>query len=96
MILYSLYVVGYITSCVLAAPSSRYVVHEKRDNIASHWTEREFEVDGRSVIPLSIGLAQQNLENGYDFLMDVSAPDSLNYGKHWSAEKVASICFQPS
>jgi tripeptidyl-peptidase-1 len=71
-------------------------VHERRDSIASHWAERDFEVDGCSVIPLSIGLAQQNLENVYNFLMDVSDPDSQNYEKRWSAEKIASICFQPS
>jgi len=30
-----------------------------------------------------------------EFLMDVSHPESPNYGKHWSAEKVADM-FAPS
>ncbi|KAH8820611.1 peptidase S8/S53 domain-containing protein [Xylogone sp. PMI_703] len=38
---------------------------------------------------MSIGLAQQNLDKGYEFLMDVSHPDSANYGKHWSMDQIA-------
>jgi len=41
-----------------------------------------------ATIPLSIGLAQSNLAHADQFLMDVSYPDSPNYGKHWTPKKV--------
>ena len=72
-----------------AVPTTRYAVHERRDiSLSSQWMEQDVKVDRYSVIPISIGLVQQNLENGQDFLMDVSHPDSPNYGKHWPPEKV--------
>ena len=41
------------------------------------------------VLPVRIGLKQQNLHNAEQYLMDVSDPRSPNYGRHWSADKVA-------
>ncbi|KAF7800220.1 hypothetical protein EIP86_011467 [Pleurotus ostreatoroseus] len=38
---------------------------------------------------MRIGLAQPNINDIEAMLMDVSHPNSPNYGKHWSAEKVA-------
>jgi tripeptidyl-peptidase-1 len=52
--------------------------------------------DRSSVLPtISIGLTQQNLEFGEQFLMDVSDPSSENYGKHWSPKEVVET-FAPS
>jgi hypothetical protein len=77
-----------ILSVVTASPTSRYVVHEKREIGNSAWVPVEAKLNGRTTIPLSIGLTQRNLEKGHDFLMDVSDPTSPNYGKHWTPEQV--------
>ena len=47
------------------------------------------------ILPMRIALTQGNLDQGYDHLMDVSHPESPNFGKHWSAKKVAET-FAPS
>jgi tripeptidyl-peptidase-1 len=72
------------------APST-HVVHEKREVQLDKWTRRNIKLNRDALIPMSIGLTQNNLDNGYDFLMDVSHPESANYGKHWSFEKVPSL-----
>jgi len=73
-----------------AAPYNNYVVHTKRDEVSRpKWRRSAEEVHPDAIIPLAIALTQQNLDNGYDYLMDVSDPASQNYGKHWSLEKVA-------
>jgi tripeptidyl-peptidase-1 len=78
-----------LAAVVVAAPSSPYVVHQRRDiNIASKWEERHVGIDRREVLPVSIALTQRNLNQGYSYLMDVSDPASQNYGKHWSVDKV--------
>lgn len=78
---------------ISAAPAPvPYTVHEKCNVLASssQWQQRDVELDRRTIIPMSIALTQRNLENGPDFLMDVSNPRSANYGKHWSPEQVYS------
>ncbi|EHL01475.1 putative Aorsin [Glarea lozoyensis 74030] len=44
---------------------------------------------------MRIGLAQNNLDKGYEHLMDVSDPSSSNFGKHWTADDVINA-FRPS
>ena len=69
-----------------------YVVHEKRSTQTEKWSRRsDIKLNRDAVIPMSFGLTQRNLENGYDFLMDVSHPESKNYGKHWTMEKVCEL-----
>jgi tripeptidyl-peptidase-1 len=84
---------GGLAVMITAAPAPvSYTVHEKRDVLASssQWEQKDVKLDRRTAIPMSIALTQRNLENGPDFLMDVSNPTSVNYGKHWSPEKVCS------
>jgi tripeptidyl-peptidase I len=84
---------GGLAATISAAPAPvPYTVHEKRDVLASasQWQRRDINLDRRMTIPMSIALTQRNLEKGPDFLMGVSNPKSLNYGKHWSPEKVCS------
>jgi tripeptidyl-peptidase I len=74
-----------------AAPAPvPHVVHEKRSTQMQKWSRRDVKLSRDTVIPISIGLTQSNLDKGYEFLMDVSHPESDNFGKHWSMEKVAS------
>ncbi|QKX58260.1 uncharacterized protein TRUGW13939_05381 [Talaromyces rugulosus] len=81
-----------------AAPSnakrSGYVVHEKRETVHPRWTKRD-RVPRHKMLPMRIGLMQTNLEKAYDHLLDVSHPESENYGKHWSPEDVIKA-FAPS
>lgn len=86
-------VVGGFAAYAAAAPAhSPYVVHEKRETTSEKWSRRsDIKLNRDAVIPMSFGLTQRNLENGYDFLMDVSHPKSKNYGKHWSMEKVFEV-----
>jgi hypothetical protein len=48
-----------ILSVVTASPTSRYVVHEKREIGNSAWVPVEAKLNGRTAIPLSIGLTQR-------------------------------------
>lgn len=70
------------------------VVHESRSHIPAGWAPVRRAEPGM-ILPFRIGLAQPNLENIEAYLMDVSHPESPNYGKHWSPAKVAET-FRPS
>ncbi|RYC54461.1 hypothetical protein CHU98_g11749 [Xylaria longipes] len=79
----------------LAAPSSTgHVLHEKRDGEPHLWRKRD-RATSSQVLPIRIGLRQRNLENAESYIYEVADPDSPNFGKHWSAEKVANT-FSPS
>ncbi|TVY14727.1 Aorsin [Lachnellula arida] len=70
--------------------STSHVVHEKRSVSLPHVHKRR-RVDSDAIIPVRIGLRQSNLHTGYDRLMEVSHPSSVNYGKHLSKEEVHSL-----
>ena len=90
MKLCALLVFSLLAVTSMAAPSSRYVVHQKRDNNVLELIPRDDVLNREATIPISIGLAQRNLAHADEFLMDVSHPDSPNYGRHWSPKKVDS------
>lgn len=69
------------------------VLHESRSFAPLGWTPVR-RANGLR-IPLKFGLAQPNLESIEEYLMDVSHPESPNYGNHWSPAKVAQT-FRPS
>ncbi|KAL9021903.1 MAG: hypothetical protein Q9185_000917 [Variospora sp. 1 TL-2023] len=52
-------------------------------------------MQGSEVLPMKIALTQSNLDHAEEFLMDVSHPDSPNFGKHWTHEQIANK-FAPS
>lgn len=83
--------------CVLvsAAPApSNHRLHEKRNGHPHEWTKRS-RAHGHKILPIRIGLQQRNLHLADEFIMDISDPASPNFGKHWSAEKIANT-FAPS
>ena len=49
---------------------SGFVVHEKREVPAQAWVKRGA-VAPDALLPMKIGLKQQNLHLGYEYLMDV-------------------------
>ncbi|KAI1437880.1 peptidase S8/S53 domain-containing protein [Xylaria sp. CBS 124048] len=91
----TLVVLASTAASSLAAPSStRHVLHEKRDAVPHLWEKRDRATPSQ-VLPIRIGLRQRNLENAEAYMHEVSDPASPNFGKHWSAEKVANT-FAPS
>ncbi|KAI9838619.1 MAG: hypothetical protein M1819_004933 [Sarea resinae] len=90
----SVLTVGFLALSALASPAARHVVHEKRSSAPPGW-RKHTKLNGDTVLPVKIALTQQNLHRGDEFLMDVSHPDSPNFGKHWSAKQVAEM-FAPS
>lgn len=77
-------------SCIASPLNVPHVVHEKRASSIPHsWTKREA-LDRKVILPMKVALAQRNLERGYEWLNEVSHPESKKYGQHWSAEDVAN------
>ncbi|KAH8081328.1 peptidase S8/S53 domain-containing protein [Cristinia sonorae] len=71
-----------------------HVRHEYRRSIPSGWNAVH-RASPTAVLPLRIGLVQPGLEELEKHLLDVSQPESPNYGQHWSAGRVAET-FRPS
>lgn len=94
--LLSLFAVGCLVASAFAipTPSSDYVVHEQRAVIPFGWRRVE-RLNGSFILPIRIALVQTNLDKAEEYLLSVSDPRSENYGKHWSAEKIANT-FKPS
>lgn len=53
-----------------ASPTPKYAVHEKRASSSRTWIRGE-RVERDAVLPIRIGLTQNNLDDGERFLMDV-------------------------
>ncbi|KAI0550421.1 peptidase S8/S53 domain-containing protein [Xylaria curta] len=69
--------------------------HEKRTAAqGSAWSKVE-RAKREALLPMRIGLKQQNLMDGHDLLMDISNPASENYGKHLSPEEVVDFFAPP-
>ena len=68
-----------LVASTLGAPSSSYVQHEKRDVLPPGW-EREQKLPGHEILPMRIALSQSNMDRADEFLMDVSHPESPNFG----------------
>ena len=86
---------AFAASAAAAALVPRsHVVHEERDVTSTRWMRRD-RVRPEALLPVRIGLAQRNLEDAEEYLMDVSHPSSPNYGKHWTSEEVIDF-FKPS
>ncbi len=85
MIIFLALVAISLAASINGAPSSRYVIHQRRNpSNTAQWVQENVTLDKSSTIPVSIGLAQQNLDKGEEYLMDVSDPTSANYGKLWT------------
>jgi tripeptidyl-peptidase-1 len=80
-----------VTASPISTTTTRHVVHERRSEPPPRWS-RHTRLHPAATIPVRIGLAQQNLHRAEEFINQVAHPDSPDYGKHWSKEKVADIC----
>ena len=62
---------AFVPFCgAIPTPAATYALHEKRSSTPRLW-RRGNRVDGDAILPIRIGLTQNNLENGYAYLMDV-------------------------
>lgn len=49
---------------------SNHEIHEKRETLHPEWMKRG-RVESHKLLPMRIGLTQTNLDNGYEYLLDV-------------------------
>lgn len=61
---------GLAAVATAVSTPSNHVLHEKRAAEPKHWSKRDA-VDSSVVLPMRIGLTQQNLDKGHDMLMEV-------------------------
>lgn len=61
-----------------------YVLHERRIADGS----RGARLEQNAIIPIRIGMKQQNLDKGYDHVMRAADPNSPSYAAHWTREEV--------
>ena len=83
-----------VTAAVHPPVLSKRVVHEARSIAPAGWSLHR-RADPSALVPLKISLTQSNLHKLDEFLLEVSDPESANYGKHWTPAKVAKV-FRPS
>jgi len=82
-----------LSTAVLASPTARYEVHEKRHQRNTGWS-KVTKVHYERVLPVRVALAQSNMHMAHDWLMEVSDPTSEKYAQHWDAVKVVEM-FKP-
>ncbi|KAI1371567.1 subtilisin-like protein [Hypoxylon crocopeplum] len=73
------------------APMRQTVVHEPRSAHHEMFWVKQGRAPQGDVFEMRIGLKQQNLDRGYELLMDVSDPRSPNYGKYWKFEEIVRM-----
>lgn len=66
----SLVALAIAAICSAAPTSVKHVLHEKRDKQSVDWVKAT-RVKSDAVLPMRIGLTQNNLDKGPDFLMEV-------------------------
>ena len=95
--------VALIAPSALAAPQNakRFVdhsVHEERHVLPPNWARSQIAplnkrgADKDSfILPVRINLAQNNVDEGHDILMDISDPESPRYSDHLSPHDIAKL-----
>lgn len=81
------------TSFASPTPRHGHVRHEKRTG--GDQLIKRSRADPSWQLPVRIALAQNNLDHGGDRLLDISDPQSANFGKHMSSKEVGDL-FRPS
>jgi tripeptidyl-peptidase-1 len=71
-----------------------YSLDQKRSAIPSGWSHIA-KHNPSSTLSLRFGLSQPNINDIHEWLLDVSDPESPNYGNHWTPSQVADR-FKPS
>lgn len=84
----------YLVQSAQAAVIPSHEVHERRNASPPGW-KRGARLERHLALPVRIVLAQSNMEDLHDYLMQVSEPFSPEYGQHWTLDKVRNM-FAPS
>ena len=86
-----------LAALVVAEPRlSPHIVHERRSfNPEKRGWRLARRLEPATVLPVKIGLTQNNLDTIEDVLLAVSHPESPEYGKHWTAGRIVEH-FAPS
>ena len=62
---------GALAAQTVAVPVTvDHVVHESRSYVPEAWVKRD-RLDRGAMLPVRIGMTQQNLDKGYDMLLEV-------------------------
>ncbi|RFU73337.1 alkaline serine protease [Trichoderma arundinaceum] len=69
---------------------AEHVIHERVVESTDQWLKLG-SINRNGLLPVRIGLTQQNLEHGHKLLMERSDPDSPNYGQHMTQEEVNDL-----
>lgn len=73
---------------VFAYPTSgSHKLFERAKTGFSQWEKRD-KASPEAVIPITIALTQSNMTQGSEWLLDISDPNSPNFGKHMTAKQV--------
>jgi tripeptidyl-peptidase-1 len=84
------------TNTTVASESGRsvrsdgHVIHEKRNYLPYNWAKLD-KLDNSVILPMRIALAQRNLNAVEKLLMDVSHPQSPNYGRYMTSAKIIDM-----
>ncbi|KAI1815201.1 subtilisin-like protein [Poronia punctata] len=68
-------------------PESHLLHESHAPHLGQRWTKKA-KVPADTILPVRIGLTQSRLDAGHDKLMDISNPESPNYGKHMTSQEV--------
>lgn len=87
--------IAALATLAIAAPANlqRHTLHQRRAP-SENWIKRGA-VHPDVKLPMRIGLFGQNMDKGHEMLMDVSDPESKNFGKFYTAEEVHDL-FAPA
>ncbi|KAJ7185816.1 peptidase S8/S53 domain-containing protein [Mycena filopes] len=86
----------FVAGLALVSSSPLFSVHEERANTVPNWSRLgSIAAPPTATLPFKIALKHSNIDKLYDHLLDVSHPDSSNYGKHWTSEEIKAY-FRPS
>lgn len=88
-------VLAYLAACLLlssgfAAPLEDHAIHERRSLSPRGWQKGDA-VPADMILPMRIGLLQNNIDTGPDLLMELSDPRSAKYGQHYTAHEVIDL-----
>ncbi|KAI1767197.1 Pro-kumamolisin, activation domain-containing protein [Hypoxylon sp. FL1150] len=72
-------------------PAPKAVAHERRNVHYEMTRAKRDRVPRGDVFEMRIGLKRQNLDRGYELLMDVSNLKSPHYGKYWQPEEMVQM-----
>ncbi|KAI6361932.1 hypothetical protein MCOR25_006355 [Pyricularia grisea] len=72
----------------ITTPGPDHILHEERNPLTERVWTRSRRLYNGTILPIRIGLVQQNLHRAEEFMNRVSHPSSPDYGKHWTADEV--------